>query len=427
MSYKTDRLVDLFPDAYAAGDKGSVLYRVLDAIGAELMDADAAVKRLLKSHWVAYAEGTGLDRLGANFGVERRVLAGGGLEGDDAFRARLQSIVSLFTGGGTVEAIKGAVRSALGLPYNLDQLRLPPAYAALRRDIEALVQVHEFSPKVDRVPENDVVSVPAGPRATAAQLVALVNASTVTESLPRIELTVDRGSLARLSVVCDDTGQGFRSLDAFVLAEGSTITFTAGAGQQLSALVDGAEIATQFVGLDGSVPARMPAVPAAASRWRFVAQGGLFDVAAFDAAGADLPAFHVAISRVVFEPLTFDVEVPFFLREAVQQLKTLHRYAGDILVFEGIAPERIQQVVDQTRAAGVRGAVQFTLHFLDDQAVRERFSVDAVAQWSENQAVSDALTAANTNDYDEDHAMRERLTLAGVFDVSRFGGPFGFV
>jgi hypothetical protein len=84
-------------------------------------------------------------------------------------------------------------------------------------------------------------------------------------------------------------------------------------------------------------------------------------------------------------------------------------------------------VVDQTRAAGVRGAVQFTLHFLDDQGARQQLRVDGQARWREDQAASDALTAANTNDYDEDHGQQERLTLAGVFDVSRFGGPFGFM
>jgi len=427
MSYKTDRLVALFPDAYAAGDRGALLYKLLDAVGAELMVADASVKRLLKSHWVAYAEADALDRLGANFGVERRRLASGALEGDEAFRGRLRAIVSLFTGGGTVEAVKGAVRSALGLPYHLDQLKLPPAFAALRSDIEALVQVHEFSPKVDEVLEGTVVAValPDG-RSQAARLTALVNASTVSASLPRITLTVDRGSAARLQLQCQETGEGFRSRDGFVLAAGSSAVFTADARGALSALVDGSEQAAQFTALDGVATARMPAVPATASRWVVQAQGGLFDLAAFDAAATDLPAFHVAISRVVLQPLTFDVQVPFFLADAVRQLQRLHGYGGDILVFEGIAPERIQQVVDQTRAAGVRGAVQFTLHFLDDQAMQEQFHGDGQWQWLDDQASDDALTAANTNDASEDHPMAERLTLAGVFDVSRFEGPFGF-
>src|SRR5215218_6552847 len=98
MSYKTERLTDLFPDAFAAGDRESLLYKLLDAVGAEFMDADEALKRLLKSHWVDYAEGAGLDGLAATFGVTRRRLRGGDLESDDAFRQRLKSIVPLFAG-----------------------------------------------------------------------------------------------------------------------------------------------------------------------------------------------------------------------------------------------------------------------------------------------------------------------------------------
>lgn len=427
MSYKTDRLVALFPGAYAAGDRGSLLYKLLDAYGAELMAADAAVKRLLKSHWVEHAENDALDRLGAMFGVERRVLAGGGLEGDAAFRARLQSIVVLFTGGGTVEAIKGAVRSALGLPYNLDQLGLPPSYAALRRDIEALVQVHEFSPKIDRVVETAAVPVDLDARTRAAWMTVSVNASTVSESLPRIELQVDRGALGRLVVRCEDTGLGFRSDDAFVLGAGTRVVFSAAPDGRLSALVDGSELAAQFTGLDGSVPARMPPVPAAASLWRFQAQGSLYDLGRLDRAGFDLPDFRVAIERVVLQPLTFDVQVPFFLKRAVEDLQRLHGYPGEILVFEGIAPDRIQQVVDQTRAAGVRGAVQFALQFVENQAVRERFAIAGDGRWREGQDAADALAVANTNDADERHDVAERLTLAGVYDISRFDGPFGFL
>src|SRR4051794_36995672 len=112
MSYKTDRLTALFPDAYAARETESLLYKLLDAVGAELMDADAAIKELLKSHWVAYASGAALDGLAAVFGVTRRTLraerpgATPGLESDAAFRRRLQAVVPLFIGGGTVRAIR---------------------------------------------------------------------------------------------------------------------------------------------------------------------------------------------------------------------------------------------------------------------------------------------------------------------------------
>src|SRR4051812_30707851 len=123
MSFKTDRLVAPFPDAYAAREGGALLYTVLDAVGAELMRGDASVKDLLKSHWIDYAQGGGLDGLGALLGVARRLLPDGTPEGDDTFRPLVKATVSSFVGGGTVEAMKGSVRAALGLPYDLALFR----------------------------------------------------------------------------------------------------------------------------------------------------------------------------------------------------------------------------------------------------------------------------------------------------------------
>ena len=71
MSYKTERLTQLFPETYAASDRQSLLYQLLDAVGAELMAADESIKRLLKSHWVDYAEGPALDGLAASHAARR--------------------------------------------------------------------------------------------------------------------------------------------------------------------------------------------------------------------------------------------------------------------------------------------------------------------------------------------------------------------
>src|SRR5689334_17352703 len=117
MSYKTDRLIDLFPQIYAARTTDSLLHQLLDAIGAELLDADDTIRQLLTSHWIGYAGGAALDGLGAIFGVTRRSLPNESLESDEAFRLRLRAVVRLFTGGGTRRAVLGAVRSALGLPF----------------------------------------------------------------------------------------------------------------------------------------------------------------------------------------------------------------------------------------------------------------------------------------------------------------------
>ena len=90
MSYKTDKLVSLFPDPYAAEEPESLLYKLLDVFGAALVRADDAVRQLLRSHWVEYASGSALDGLGSIYGVVRRQLQDDTLETDDAFRQRLR-------------------------------------------------------------------------------------------------------------------------------------------------------------------------------------------------------------------------------------------------------------------------------------------------------------------------------------------------
>jgi hypothetical protein len=336
--------------------------------------------------------------------------------------------VPLFTGGGTREAVKGAVRAALGLPFNLDSLNLPPGMKGLRDDIEGLVTLQEFSPKGDQVLSSAVTSVPLNARVQTAELTLSTTAGSVADSLPRIDWTFDVGIGRQLSILRMDSNQGFRSVDGFVAPRGHTIQFSAGAGNKLSAIMDGRERADQFVNLDGTSPALMPPVPAAPSQWRFRAQSGLFDRSTFDSgASFDLPAFHVMVSRVVFEPLTFDVEAPYFIHYVAAELRRRHGYSGDIFAFEGIPLEHIQEVVDQTRAAGVRGSVHFYLRFFEDHAAREAFSASLEQRRSENAAASDALLVANTNDQNETHDMSERLTLVAVFDISTFGGPFGFL
>ena len=429
MSYKTDRLVDLFPDAYAAHERESLLFKLLDALGAELATTDERIKRLLKSHWVRYAEGKALDGLGAIFGVTRRTVrrVTGDVEAlqpesDDAFRRRLQATVPLFTGGGTRAAILGAVRSALGLPFNLVQLRLPAGFEALMGDIEGLVTLTEFSPHGERVLESTINEVD-----NASELILSVTAPTVAASKGRIEWTFGPGSGRRLTLERLDSHEGIKSLDTFLMPAGKMLVFTDDGGR-LNALLDGVDVSGQFVNLDGTSPARLPPVPATPSQWKFRARGGLFGVSSFGGDTFDPPRFHVSLSHLLFEPLTFDVEVPYFLQQAVEELKRRYGYEGELFVFEGIPLEKIQEVVDQTRAAGVRGTVRFALNLFENHMHDDRsFKLAADYRATEDAAAQESLLVANITQQNELHTMGERFTIAGVFDVSPFNGPFGFL
>jgi hypothetical protein len=430
MSYKTERLVDLFPDAYAARDSETLLYKLLDAIGAEFMVADEGIKRLLKSHWVKYAEAGALDNLGAVYGVTRRTLRDGELEQDEDFRRRLQSIVPLFTGGGTRRAVIGAVRSSLGLPFDLNQLNLPsPTFDALRQDLEALVTLTEFSPQGDRILEKNFKAVDQN---TAIELTLTAKADSVKESFPRIEWVFDKGTARRLSLKRFDSNKGVKSKDDFLVAAGQTLVLAADSKGQLNAFIDLTDVTNSFVNLDGTTPAMLPPVPPSRTDWVFRAQSGLYGDdqnvnSRFDVDSFDLPEFHVALTRLRLEHLTFEVQVPYFLEDAVGALVKRYDYRGTPFVFKGIPLERIQEVVDQTRAAGVRGSVQFYLTFLENHTLSDGLKIEGNFVQSEDQTMVDALLVANVNQQSETQEMTESLTLAGVFDISTFEGPFGFM
>ena len=432
MSYKTARLIDLFPDAYAARDREALLYKLLDATGAEFVRADDAIKRLLKSHWVDYADGAGLDGLAATFGVARRRLRSGDLEADDAFRQRLKSIVPLFAGGGTRRAVIGAVRSALGLPFDLDQLNLPPGFEALRRDIENLITIEEFSPKGERVLGREAVEAERAGK-LVSELTIAIDIPTVREERPIIRWKITQGGAGELSLTVTPEApgalvRGIKASEGLVIPPGETLVLTAVADGRLSAAVGFTELAGQFTNLDDSTPAILPEVPVGRSRWTFRAQSGLFDVSLFDDISSfDLPAFEVEISWLRYEPLTFDVHVPYFLQKAVADLSAFHKYPGSLFVFEGLPVEALADVVDQTRAAGVRGSVQFSLNFLDVHHQREQLQIAGQHTVTENAAAGEAFTAASVNDINEQHEMAERFVIGGVFDISPFDQAHGFM
>ena len=426
MSYKTDELANVIPRAYAVDDAESLIYKLLDAFGAELMTADEKVKRLLKSHWVNYAEGPALDGLAAVFGVRRRLLYDGvTLESDDAFRTRLKAVVPTFAGGGTREAVLGAVRSAFGLPFDLRDLNLPEEFDALRADIERLIVLEEFSPTEERLVEDNVVE-----KDDASELMLVVDIPTVREVRPRIRWTF-RGSDARqhMSFELVGTGAGIKTVrDGLVVSANEPVTLTADEEGTFSARLAGEDVSRFFVNLDDSAPAVMPEVPRTRSEWRFRAQSGILDLSKFDSGEMyDLPEFAVEMSWWRYEPLTFDVRVPYFLDRSVKELAQQHKYAGDVFEFQELPPERIQEVVDQTRAAGVRGHVHFSLNESEDHDQYEASTViEGRHRASEDAAAADSLSVGSFNREMESQDQGEVFVIGGVWDVSTFDGGYGF-
>lgn len=475
MSYKTDKLVELFPQAYAADDEASVLYKLLDTVGAELMTADENVKLLLKSHWVDYAAGGALDGLGAIFGVSRRLLRNGLLEGDEAFRRRLKSTVPLFTGGGTRRAVMGAVRSALGLPFDLNQLNLTPTFEPkfeeqmlrdiyrarptlrlarlnsrlqaeleaelhkrrqeqlrkIRSELENLIVLEEFAPTGVRreTRPSDVKHVDG---AAETQIELLDGTADVAEVRPEFRWTFSISGTYRLRVIrVDGDGNrvGFQSVRNLRFEPGDRLDFMADANGLLRAGVGTRDMTYEFVDLDKpELPARLPDVPPGYSLWRFRNEASYFDTALFDSDTYD-PAgdFTVEMVWLRYHPLTFTVTMPYFLREAVEQVRQSNYYAGDLFVHEGLSIEHIPDVVNQTKAAGVRAIVEFVLNFYENHMPVERYYATGTYRLRESQDIKEGFLVGNVNRMPEQQVMQDRLGLGGVFDVSNFDTDYIFV
>ena len=426
MSYKTNRLINLLPDVLASEEPTTLLHKLLDAAGYELVQADDRIKALLKSHWVDYANGPALDGLGAIFGVERRRLPDGTPEPDESFRLRLKSTVSLFTGGGTRAAVLGAVRSALGLPFNMKQLQVPEA---LRQDLENLIVLNEFTPNPERF-FDELTGPPPG------ELLLNVPVISVRTVYPTVVWRFTNGAGRRLRLRELSSSTGFGSLDELIVPTGAALRLTADESGVLGAFLDVTDEITNvtsfFQSTDGAdnltgSPARMPPVPEQVSNWRFTAFGALYDVSTFDSEDTfDRPLFSVDMNWLSFSPLTFEVLVPYFLDAEIERLKQLHNYDGEIFFFEGLDFDSIQTVVNQTKAAGVSGVVQFSLTFSEIHELAEQFALQGRFRFEEDADPLEQLSVRSGAQLSETHDVESRFALGGIFDVSVFDGDFGF-
>jgi hypothetical protein len=440
VSFKTDRLVALFPEVYAAREGDALLHRLLDALGAELMHADATVKDLLKSHWIDYTKGGGLDGLGALLGVARRLLPDGTPEGDDTFRPLIRATVPSFIGGGTVEAIKGAVRAALGLPYDLALLQkqlagpggnVSQGIADLVTGFAALVRVEEFSPK------SEVMLGSAVPTATGSTAAIDVNFATVQQLPPRIVWTFTRGGGRHLSLVRQDTGAGIMSKREFAVPEGGELVLFGQGTASFSASIGTANVTSSFVDIGGTSPPALPSIPTGGSKFIFSAkQAGTFDASPFDRNETfDAAAFSVRMEWTSFQPLTFDVVVPYFVDAAVARILAGTGYEGRFKLFKGLSHNAIQRVVDTSRAAGVRGMVQYSLSLpgestertqWEDQNAADALLLSGEDHHGETHDAGESLAVGTLSSTAELHDAREHFAIGGVFNHSIFDGSFGF-
>jgi len=410
---KTSRLEALLPEVYAARFAEGVLHRLLDAFGAELTQADAAVKALLPSHWLDYARGDALDALAATFGQARWVLDG--VAEDD---------------------------SALGLPYDLTDLA-DAAGPGLATAVAALVDLTEFAPQPAVVEQSGTTIRQDGDR---NRLDVVLDLPSAQPDRPVVEITVTSGVARNISVELEGTGHGVQARPELAVHPGETLVLETVLGA-FNARVTGPggqrTVGYLFRALDGG-PAQVPLVAVGTSTWVFHAGSGFTDAAAravaglrlpkfsaFDEDTFDLPVFGARISWTVFTPLTFDVTVPYFLAEAVQRLRDQYGFSGPVFTNQGLPREQIQGVVDASRAAGVRGRLRFSVPLPpegpDRHDVDERLSLTGGWRAAEDQDMTERLSAGSVNALSQVHDQGERLWLGGVFDIAVFDSGWGFL
>jgi hypothetical protein len=206
------------------------------------------------------------------------------------------------------------------------------------------------------------------------------------------------------------------------------LTLSANVEGLLSARLAGEDVSHLFLNLDESAPAIMLEVPRTRSEWRFRAQSGILDLSKFDSDEMyDLPGFEVEMGWWRYEPLTFDVRVPYFLDRSVQELAQQHGYEGPVFEFQELPPGRIQEVVDQTRTAGVQGHVHFSLNWAENHdQYEERTVIEGRHRASEDATAADSLSVGSLNRERESQDLAESFVIGGVWDVSTFDGSYGF-
>jgi hypothetical protein len=123
----TQRIVDRLPEFYKTREKNSLLLQFIDGFGKSLGETERDVYRVMREHWVDTARGSGLDQLGSIFATARQTG-----EEDEPYRRRIKRSLQEYKGGGTVEAIRLALRSLLApLGEHVQVLEFPPTPTTL--------------------------------------------------------------------------------------------------------------------------------------------------------------------------------------------------------------------------------------------------------------------------------------------------------
>jgi hypothetical protein len=297
---RTERILNVFPDYYKTWDSDSRIFKVINAYGKRIDEAEKDLFSLLRAHWVDKAYNTDLDRLGAIYNMERNLG-----ESDSEYRGRLKRAIMEFKGGGTISAILSSVKIALNLPtdYSLELNENPP------KEI-----IKEFS-----FTTGDFFTI---------------SSESVLDAKPSIDISVETedAEISNPTLTNTDTNEvitfmgTIKSEEHLKIEDGKAVLNDEDVTEKLSATT-------------------IPQLLRKGSTWSYTEiieeEIGVFDVAQFDHSifAFGIPTVKVVLNWTAFQPATFEISIP---------KNTLYR-GNDISLVEA--------VVNSIKAVGVKAII----------------------------------------------------------------------
>jgi len=265
----TQRIIERLPEFYKTREKKSLLLQFIDSFGKSLGEVEKDVFQIMRGHWVDTAKGSDLDELGAIFTVVRQTG-----EEDQPYRRRIKRALQEYKGGGTVDAIRLALRS-LFVPLG------------------DTFEIMEFPP----TPTTFEVAVSSG---DAWKMSSLGIGSVV----PSVSITVESGDaeVRDPRLINKTTGEstGFEGL----LKSGQELVL-----KENRATVDGHDAT------NGLNPKKMASIPRFESEWQYTeflhGRIGVFDKGSFDEAffATPLAKVRIGFSWTTLKASTVEVRV----------------------------------------------------------------------------------------------------------------------
>jgi hypothetical protein len=268
---RTKRILSRFPIFYKVWDENSRIFKVINAIGKRLEEADKDTNAILRAHWIDTAFGEDIDRLGAIFNLKRRIG-----EDDSEYRSRLKRAIMDFKGGGTVSAILLSVKMTLGLPndYPLELVENPPV--VINRALE--------------VRTGDTW---------------LMSSNSVLDATPSITLTNETADMPITNPTILNVDTGEKIVFNGTIRMGEELKIEDG-----KATLNGIDVTERL-----SVT-NFPRLLRKGSVWNYAEQVeeaiGRFDISKFDESifAVGIPTAKIIFNWVAYQPATFEIRIP---------------------------------------------------------------------------------------------------------------------